>query len=381
MKDIVLVMTWDHPNLVTQNFSTIISASFESYNQRVVQISVSKPINEQFVGIDFSSISAIFCIGHEPLAIRINNSELYNAIDCPFYVYVLDTPIYNLRNPALVKFLNDSTTNKRLHVLFAEQSYIDLYSRYELNHNKPNISFMPFAGFPNINKKVPKLDRAVVVGGLGTQLSTFSDTLIETINNSNPYDADESELENLNNTINSESFNGNVTRAIIDNFNLPASELVDTDFLTFACSLDSFIKHRNRIKAIDSLKGFPTDFYGPGWDSMYKDVPEFNFMGEISHTDISRIINQYKIAINFDPNWENGVHDRVFTTLGCGSSLITNKNDFLSNVDGKIYTYSINNPNLKELAETACAEYTDSHNTVLLNHSWYERVTKLIQST
>ena len=67
--------------------------------------------------------------------------------------------------------------------------------------------------------------------------------------------------------------------------------------MKFACEVDSYIKKRNRIRAVDSLKNFPTDFYGPGWDVKYSDVNNFKFLGEIKHTQISEIVSNYKVLL------------------------------------------------------------------------------------
>jgi hypothetical protein len=269
-------------------------------------------------------------------------------------------------------------------MLFAERIYLDLYSTYELNGAKPNIEFMPFAAFPSIKNKEEKLDKVVVVGGLGTELYTHNGVLETTIETYNPYSVSSSQIKELIDTIEDSKFTGNAIKHIFKIFNLEPADLIDNDFLHFACAVDSYLKKRNRIRAIDSLNNYPTDFYGAGWDTRYSNVDNFKFFGEIKHTEVGEIISKYKVSLNFDPNWEDGVHDRVFTTLTNDTNLITNENLFLDEIEVKnanIFRYHPNIPNIEELADHAIKEWNSSETkSVLLNHSWYERVTTLLQN-
>jgi hypothetical protein len=386
-KKLVLVITWDHYNLVTQNFSAAISASIQGFNLNVKSISISQPIAPQLANIDMSTVSFVFCVGHEGLNININDKIIYDFFDCPFYVYILDTPIYNFRNSIghlLIEYVNRSTKDNRLNILFAERTYLNLYSNYEFDGCKPNIGFMPFAAFPAITNKEEKIDRVVVIGGLGTELYTVHSDLLENLNYYNPYQVSQQQTNELIDTIEDIHFAGNATKHIVNIFQLEPKDLVDIDFLKFACEVDSYIKKRNRIRAIDSLKNFPTDFYGSGWDVKYGDVNNFRFLGEIKHTQISEIVSNYKVLLNFDPNWEDGVHDRVFTCLANQTNLITNQNLFLDEFEGKtnnIYRYHPNSPNINELAECSINEYQKSKTkSILLNHSWHARITALIKN-
>ena len=386
-KKTALVIAWDHYNLVTQNFSSAISASIQGYNLNVKCISISQPIAPQFANMDMSTISFVFCIGHEPLNITIDNKIIYDFFDCPFYVYVLDTPIHNLRSPhghLLIEYFKRSTKDNRLNILFAERTYLNLYSNYEINGCKPNLRYMPFAAFPTITNKEEKIDRLVVIGNLDSELYTVHSDLLENLNNYNPYQVSSKQINELVDTIEDKHFAGNSTKHIISIFKLEPRELLNINFLNFACGIDSYIKKRNRIRAIDSLENFPTDFYGSGWNVRYKDATNFIFFGEIKHTQISKTANKYKVLLNFDPNWEDGVHDRVFTCLANQTNIITNQNLFLDELEGKtnnIYRYHPNSPNINELAECSIDEYQKSETkSILLNHSWHARITALIEN-
>lgn len=375
-----LVLSWDHPQLVTNNFCNLIQSSLEGYNLEVNFISVSKPLQQQFQNIDLNSVSLVFCVGHEPLTINIDGKIIYDFFNCPFYVYCLDTPIYNFRNPLLIKFYDDAKHNDNLHLVFAEQSYIDLY---ESIRDCPTIDFIPFAAFPEISSNtIEKQDKVLVIGGLGTQLHSHGSTLEDTFLSKDPYAITTSTRKKIIDSLLSDKFLGNVSNVIINALQLDPSEILNPDFISLSCSVDSFLKLDNRIKAITSLNNFPTDFYGPGWKDKFGHIPSFSFKGEITHYEISKIIKSYKVVLNFDPNWEHGVHDRVFTTLAAGSNLITNHNKYLNelNNDSNIYRYYINDPNIEELAVKACSN-TQSVNKdfVLLNHSWNERILRLLE--
>lgn len=190
-------------------------------------------------------------------------------------------------------------------------------------------------------------------------------------------------IKKLADNFEDEDFNGNVVRVLERFFDFSPDEFVKQSFLTLAGSIDAFIKKNNRIKAIESLNNYPTDFYGPGWKKYFGDVENFSFHGEIKHNQIADILHNYKLLLNFDPNWEYGVHDRVFTALSSGTNVITNKNEFIKNItnnQSSIYEYKLNNPKINDLAELACNQFKEYEyqNDFLITHSWHARIYNLL---
>jgi len=148
-------------------------------------------------------------------------------------------------------------------------------------------------------------------------------------------------------------------------------------------AVDSWIKRHRRKAAVRSLQGVPVDFFGTGWREMLGDVPDFRYVGNVKHQDIATLLRHYRGLVNFDPNWQHGVHDRVYTACAMGTTVITNENTALQDMalpGGQVLSYQAQNPNLSALLESsgllnAAPEPVDPNTEVLLAHSWAQRVT------
>ncbi len=154
--------------------------------------------------------------------------------------------------------------------------------------------------------------------------------------------------------------------------------------LSFACGIDSWVKRHRRLGAVRNLKGFPVDFYGGGWREALGDIPMFRYMGNVDHNDIAHLVAQYSAVLNFDPNWSDGLHDRVYTACSMGVSVITNENSALANSGlphDLIFTYDINRPNIADIADSILSQnYGPStpRPDVIANHGWPARLADFV---
>lgn len=378
--DTVLITTWPNIFCIADNFATAIAEAFQhcGYKTRIVDICHFD--DKERINVD--SLVAVFSLGDSVTRLYQNKTPIYKLFRCPVYLYLLDSPIYLLLlNGKIKNYFVDSMTNPGLHVVLPDRSYVDLYSSCRLNGRSPNVDFMPTAPFPAACRKIPRSDRAVVIGNLESELyyKSGSDSLEDVIIKWNPFTVPNSKVSKFISAVTSPEFKGNTAMALVNAYDLHPSLLLDSKFLNYACVIDSHIKRHTRLKAIESLQGFPTDFYGAGWSSAFEGVDDFEFLGLIPHHDIGSVVQQYKVCINFDPMWEHGIHDRAFTALDAGCSLVTNANEYLQHVPGKIYQYQINSPNLRTLAAQACAEFVEPASG-LLGHSWSARIQSLLST-
>ena len=88
--------------------------------------------------------------------------------------------------------------------------------------------------------------------------------------------------------------------------------------------------------------------------------------------------------VNFDPNFPNGVHDRLLTGLASGAKVISNRNAFIDEIPGSeraVWTYSINAPDVREIAEVALHAELDAGfgREILSQHSWANRVRDVLE--
>ena len=171
---------------------------------------------------------------------------------------------------------------------------------------------------------------------------------------------------------------------LMQTLNWSAEDILVNENLPLICAVDSYYKRIRRINVIKSLSGYPVDFYGSGWHSYFPDEPKFRFLGNIKHQEIALYSARYKAIINFDPNWECGVHDRVYTSTAMGTPVITNCNLALetSQIPSHlIYTYNVNEPRLNEIADDLISKNNESNILSLENlsiNSWVNRMAQLI---
>ena len=395
LKKISLILMFDHPNLVVEGFSDSLSNSLKLFNYDSHIISISSDLSSSFSKINFDDVELIISIGPWPLEIALNGIPVYKYFKCPIFLYLLDTPIYDFAKfPSASDFLNESIIDDRLKILFAEKSYMDLYLNYfKLINKSPSLHFLPFAAFLSHNDSIQNIivkNKLVVIGGLGTELSINgvkqSSNLQELIRLNDPYANNNNQIDLLFSAINDLSFQGNVAKLIIKHWSLDPSVIITQDFLILCCAIDSYVKRSNRISIIESAIGIDIDFYGPGWSKQFGGTPGFNFNDDIKHHEIFDISKEYIALLNFDPNWEFGIHDRVFTALSSGCAVITNSNFFYDNGNFhkmNLQQYNINSPNVKELFSnltTPSIMNKESIRDFSLHHNWFNRVSSMIST-
>jgi hypothetical protein len=295
--------------------------------------------------------------------------------------------------------VNESIADDRLKVFFAEKSYMDLYlNHFNLINKFPSFHFLPFAAFPthnnfknnNAKQNNEVKNKLVVIGGLGTELTVSgakqSSNLKELIQLNDPYGKNNNQIDLLISAFNDVKFYGNVAQVIIKYWSLDPSVILTQDFLILCCSVDSYIKRNNRISVIKSAIGIDIDFYGPGWINQFNGTPGFNFNNEIKHYEISEISKNYTALLNFDPNWEYGIHDRVFTAISSGCTVITNSNFFYNDISFNninLLQYNINSPNVKDLFSTLTIPSTINNELAYeftLQHNWFKRVSLILNT-
>jgi hypothetical protein len=394
-KKIALILMFDHPNLVVEGFSESISNSLKLFNYDSFIISITSDLSSSFSKISLTDVQLVISIGPWPLEILLDGIPIYKFFKCPVFLYLLDTPIYDFAKfSSASDFVNESITDDRLKILFSEKSYMDLYlNHFNLINKFPSFHFLPFAAFPahnHVKQNNEVQNKLVVIGGLGTELiingTKQSNQLKELIQLNDPYGNNNSQIDLLFSAFNDVKFYGNVAQVIIKHWSLDPSVIFTQDFLILCCAVDSYIKRNNRISIIESAIGIDIDFYGPGWINQFNGIPGFYFNNDIKHFEIAEISKNYTALLNFDPNWEFGIHDRVFTAISSGCTVITNSNFFYDNSSFNhinLLQYNINSPNIKELFSTLTTTSSINNQSIrdfTLHHSWFNRVFSMLNT-
>lgn len=391
MKSHVLILSFSTPNGIVENFVNQIAYSFCIHGFFVNQIQVDGDLRSQWQNIDHSKIKLILSIGPLPLALQIDGKPVYEFFACPIIMYCIDNVIYDFaRNPISSKIISLAEKSSRFKVAFASSDYIEnlqLTNKLQGYVSKP--IFLPMAGFFNheTTKKPIRQKKLCVIGSpfaLNVDGVTTEVDMLKTAQKNNYLSLSKAELADIVQSCNAPDFRGNVVQVILKRLRLHEIDLLDSKLLKFAASIDTYVRVNTRISAVRSLSRFPIDIYGPGWESHFHQSTNIQFKGSIPHDAIPIIARRYAAVINFDPNFENGVHDRVLTTLGVGTKVITNENYFLNKIpshETAIKTYKIYKPELNLLAEEIFDENCeyDDRKCLFEQHCWPSRIRDLLE--
>jgi hypothetical protein len=77
-----------------------------------------------------------------------------------------------------------------------------------------------------------------------------------------------------------------------------------------------------------SLKSYPVDVYGGGWDHINWDQATAQYKGSISFPDYIAKLPNYLGCLSLNPLVQDSVHDRVFFGIAAGVPPIHNNNRF-----------------------------------------------------
>lgn len=357
-----LLLVPRHPDGVTENFAQAIAQALVQCGRRVHLLMMGPQLAEQLIAAQPMTAEAALCIGATPLSIQVGELPLHQVLGCPFFYYVLDTLIYDLRLPATRRFLSDARDQPRLVPLLAERSTLQAWGSGPRALLPPQSAYMPFAAFPDTGPAmpVPAQSRLLVFGGLGTELAAqgMAAGLTDTLAAHNALGLDPTQLQRLADHLVAPDARGGVVLDLFERLDLSPEEALQPAVQALVCTADSWIKRWRRVQAINSLRGLPVDFVGPGWDQVYGDVPDFRFLGALPHRQLARLTRLYRGLLNFDPNWEHGAHDRLYTALSMGVPVLSHANTAHADCqvpEGVLLPFAPNAPALAPLAERLLA--------------------------
>lgn len=359
-----IVLTVPHSEGVTENFAAELAQGLRANGQATQVVTVGPDLGERLRAADPMAAAGIVSIGPLPLSVMVGEVPLYRVVPCPVFMLVLDTPIYDLMKvPAAARFLRDAWQHERLVPLLAEKCFLQRLSAGTEPLLPPQSGYLPFAAFPDRQPTaapLPVQRRLLVIGALGAELSgdAVRGDLAQTLAEANTLGLDGNTLARVEERLLAPDARGNVMVDLFDLLGLPPRAALAPEVQRFVAAADSRLKRHRRILAVQSLRGVEVDFAGPGWEQRFGDEPGFRFLGTLAHPRLARLMTLYRGVVNFDPNWEWGPHDRVFTALSAGVPVFTHHN--LAHAeeglpDNLVLPFRPNAPALRERAEALLA--------------------------
>ncbi|MEY8878093.1 MAG: methyltransferase domain-containing protein [Leptothrix sp. (in: b-proteobacteria)] len=386
-----VVLTPAHDDGVTQNFAEAIADGLRARGERAIVMDLADRAPERLAATPAARLAGVITIGSVPLALAINGVPLHRALACPVYMYLLDSPVYDLaRVPATRQFIADAWQDDRLVPVLAERSYLELMRAGARPLLPPQSRYLPFAAFPAqqaISGGVQDQPRLLVIGTLGRELTghAVKADLLQTLRDANRPALSDNELLRLAERLQRPDARGNVVADCFDALGLSAHALLDASVQGLVCAADSHLKRARRLAAVKALRGVPVDFIGPGWQDGFAGQAGFRFLGSVDHADLARLMPLYRGVVNFDPNWEWGQHDRVYTALACGVPVLTHANGAIAEEGlppALLRPFAPNVPNpsaLKAIGLKLTEGRRVVHTPVPLDRiGWHERVQRLL---
>lgn len=153
--------------------------------------------------------------------------------------------------------------------------------------------------------------------------------------------------------------------------------------------IDQYIRTMNRNVAIQVLLDADIDvhFFGTIEEQHpFLAHPKFINHGKVSFTEMKTVFSQSKIILNILPNFPQGGHERIFTSLMCGALCVTDTNQYIEQHFAHLPTYRFSElellprlvKQLLENEEILRLKMEENRQLVLENHTWENRVAELL---
>jgi hypothetical protein len=294
-------------------------------------------------------------MGAPPLSKIVNGSRLFDAFGKIFFLYSLDALFYDLvRVPGVVEFVDRARSSPKHRILVPNRENCDIINELCTG----SCSYLAFSGpfFPIKRYAADRQSRIVVIGTMGQELASLQNytKFIDLVQDAPP-ELPKERLLKFANEIESPGTPTNIMFLARNYLNISSEVIFTPNVAAYLARLDAFQKRRRRHLAILGLRQFPVDFYGEGWEAYTTDFKDCRHMGTVPHSDIGRVLQQYKILLNFDPNWDDGLHDRVYSALANGCRVLTNRSAALVDLElpdeGSVLTYEADRPTLSHSIE------------------------------
>jgi hypothetical protein len=386
--NVFLVLAFDHPTRAVESVGVRMAAGLSAlgFDATVLSLPRDAAVLAQFAP---AQVSGVLSLGPMPLSVRIGDRPLWEHFRCPVSIYMLDAILYDMaRVPVMGEFLNAARVDSRLGLVAPETGYRDWLGQtlaVQWDH-------VPFAAFPCVQRGAfahaagPEpvvLPRVAVIGTIGAELggTPAGETLPDLLARVGASLTTADKLATLHDALVAPGADNMPALTVARELGWGPDRAFDRPSLRLMVGVDSWIKRERRIQAVASLAGVPVDFYGTGWKEHFGDMPGFNYIGRVHHDHIARVLAHYRATVNFDPCWQGGVHDRVYSATAMGTHVFTNTNTGLARAGlpaDLVTTYDPTRPELGSLvmrsAVLEATTPTGARGDVLGRHNWASRM-------
>jgi hypothetical protein len=327
------------------------------------------------------SCDLAIAMGAPPLSRSVDGHWLFDKFGKTFFLYSLDALFYDLvRVRGVEEFILRTRNSPNHRILVPNRENCSIINKLRSGA----CSYLPFSGpFRSLQNHGPdRKKRIAVIGTIGKELASFESKIIfkDLVLNAPP-EIPRERLVGFAREIELPGSPANIMSLVESYLNIPAELIFTQNVASYVARLDAFQKRRRRHLAVSALRQFPVDFYGEGWETYTSDFKDCRHLGTISHNDIGLVCQQYQILLNFDPNWDDGLHDRVYTALASGCRVLTNRSSALADLElpdrDSVLTYEVNGPILDDSVDHLLSLGSMPQEGILKfrrQNSWFARI-------
>lgn len=378
-----LVLAFDHPLNAVESVADALAAGLAALGQAPRVLSLPRDLSA-LASLKPQDVARVYSLGSVPLTFKIGNQWLWQHFACPVSAYLLDAPIYDIgRVPAFNRFIVDARLDRRLSLCAPETGYRDWLGA-ALDVTWHHVPFAPFAApdaaMPTAQDVQP---RVCVIGTVGSELGGQCNLpLAEALRAWFGAEMPPGGPDDLAAALLAPEADPLPARQLSQAMRWAPQECLQPQRLKGLLALDSWVKRHRRLLAVRSLGQVPVDFFGTGWQGLLGTQAHHRHVGQVAHQDIARLMPHYQAVLNFDPNWQGGVHDRVYTAAAMGVPVITNEAAPLAALQQQgaaLLSYACNGPSLEERLQdwpawTAASGPRQPDFGFMASHNWANRM-------
>lgn len=167
------------------------------------------------------------------------------------------------------------------------------------------------------------------------------------------------------------------------------------DYEALLSELESYIRGKDRIELLKSLKGMDVHVFGSqegaGWEKYIGKNPHIKIHGAVPYEEALKIMHKSKILLSSTPSLKQGGHERIFAGLANGALVLSSENIWLEQhfmdesdilfyrhqhwdeANEKVLRYLRDEPHRRELVKRG-------RDKVLKEHTWDNRAQSLLQA-
>lgn len=167
----------------------------------------------------------------------------------------------------------------------------------------------------------------------------------------------------------------------------------ESNVINAMVEMEIYIKGRDRIDLIKSIKDQEVHLFGNGLDTLnrgdYFKNSNVVIHSPLDYLEALKVMKQSKIVLNSSIKNKRGAHERIFSAAACGAVVVTNDNTYMrenfvdnqeiimyrrsdfANVNARLHDLLSNDTKRQTIAEAG-------REKVMANHTWDHRIAALL---